>query len=1087
MVQWSVSRSGAARGLRRLVVPIGAVLAVVVGLLPGTPAGAAEADLGARLGRSAPEAAVSCWDIKQKDPSAGDGSYWLLTPTMKAPAQFYCDMTTDGGGWVLVGRGREGWRFSYNGQGRTDQVSSVVDGPDAFSTRTLAAPVIDGLLDGGRVDQLEDGIRLRRATDISGAARQEVRFRPTNTGRWVWTFDAERRVVNFSFDAVAGTGGQTRSFGLDQAYRRVLTSELKSHGYTAGWGFGNTVAGVNSAESYVWSSTTEVNALPFTQVFVRPRLTAETAPFAAVPDAGLSADAQSRLLSNLSEPTAWGVTGRANGLTSELNTEVQAFAQSGNRMIVGGNFRYVQRDQSGTGQVEQPYLAAFDVDTGAWLPDFRPVLDGQVKDLQVRPDGTVVAAGEFTTVNGSPAVGLVSLNPVTGATDGSFSVAMENRITGQTASVRTLDAEGPWLYLGGRFTHLAGGSRQTPVYARMAARVSLADGTPDPDWNPGFSGSVVDVDASPAGDRVYFAGYFSQANGVAAPNVAVVTTAAGAGLVPGLGSSSFSTTTKQYQQVIREVGDRVWHGGAEHMLFSYGRSQFNRLSGNITKNGGDFQTINEQSGVVYGGCHCGNWVYSDTYTWPNPGTGWTSADNIRFVGAWDAATGNLVPDFVPGLTGARGQGPWAMVTDSRGRMWIGGDFVKSQTTGERWQWVGGFVRYSERDSVSPTTPGALSGTDAEGTTTLRWGAASDSAGPVTYEVLRYDRVVAATWDTKVSLPTPDGAARYFVRSVDAAGNRSATTAVHTVDPAAVDTTAPQVTITSPTAGATVSGAQYVVVAATDEVDDGPDALSVEVRVDSGSWQRAAWDAATSRYRSSWDTATVANGDHTLQARATDGSANVGTTAATVVTVSNAVAAPPPAGNVLASWSSGADSFDISSGSPPVVEKGGSYGERLRWTQQPDERAYAGWDGSRLGAGSQDGTVRWITSFSAFPTWSFVVAQGLDNRTTQQWRIEVTPAGEVRIRNNANTVTGLSAGGLPLDTEVRFEAVRAGNTMTVSVFSPPSSTTPLLSATGAVGTNVNTVRIGNFLRTPTVPTYTVDEIVVTDRAQLVGAP
>lgn len=61
-----------------------------------------------RDGLSAATAAASCWDIKQRNPEAADGAYWLQTPAMDHPAQFFCDQTTDGGGWVMIGRGAKG-------------------------------------------------------------------------------------------------------------------------------------------------------------------------------------------------------------------------------------------------------------------------------------------------------------------------------------------------------------------------------------------------------------------------------------------------------------------------------------------------------------------------------------------------------------------------------------------------------------------------------------------------------------------------------------------------------------------------------------------------------------------------------------------------------------------------------------------------------------------------------------------------------------------------------------------------------------------------------------------------------------------
>ena len=112
-----------------------------------------------RDGLSAQTAAASCWEIKSNFPEKPDGIYWLQTPTLIVPQQFWCDQTTDGGGWVLVGRGREGWGFGYGGQGKSIDVTTPT-GQAAFAPRALAARTIDGLLDGGRVDALPDGIRL---------------------------------------------------------------------------------------------------------------------------------------------------------------------------------------------------------------------------------------------------------------------------------------------------------------------------------------------------------------------------------------------------------------------------------------------------------------------------------------------------------------------------------------------------------------------------------------------------------------------------------------------------------------------------------------------------------------------------------------------------------------------------------------------------------------------------------------------------------------------------------------------------------------------------------------------------------------
>ncbi|WP_166355372.1 fibrinogen-like YCDxxxxGGGW domain-containing protein [Phytoactinopolyspora limicola] len=725
-------------------------------------------------------AAASCWEIKQNTPSAQDGVYWLITPTLKAPEQFYCDMTTDGGGWVLIGRGREGWRNTYEGLGTTAQVRSVVNGPNAFQVRQLSSRVIDGLLDGGRVDQVPDGIRLRRAMNTGGTQWQEARFNFANRDRWVWTFPAEHRVGSFRFGTSTGSGGQTSSFGTNNQYNRVITTKTAAQGWTAGWAYGNQVSGTTSSTSYLWSNSIGTGqARPFTQMFLRPRLKLDDLDFPDVPDSGSPADELPGIIENGVLPTPWGVVGRANGSGSELATEVQDFAQIGDYVYVGGNFRWVQRNSSGAGRVEQSYLAAFHVDTGEWISGFRPTFNNQVNTLAVLPDGRLVAGGEFSQVNGQTARGMVALDPMTGATDPSWHVDMENRLTSGFLSVRSLSVKGDWLYAGGAFTHMSGGSVTSPIYARSGARFSVTDGSPDVNWNPNFDGTAVDVDASADGSRLYAAGYFGHSNGQPALRAAAVRTVSGAPLAEPAWTPTWSRPADRtnYQQAIREAGDRVWVGGAEHSVFSFSTATFERLSGNITKAGGDFQAMAVVDGVVYAGCHCDDWNYSNAFFWPGVGTDWTQADKIGWVSAWDQETGEIIPDFNPIMRTDRGHGAWGIFGDSNGTVWIGGDFTTAINQNGGNQWTGGFARFPARDTTAPAAPSSLSGQRIDNNTVrLTWGASSSSNAQ--YELMRDGQVIFVTSDTTIEVPSDLGDDdRFFVRAVDATGNRSASTSV----------------------------------------------------------------------------------------------------------------------------------------------------------------------------------------------------------------------------------------------------------------------------------------------------------------------
>ena len=764
-------------------------------------------------GLSQATAAGSCWEIKQSTPSAPSGVYWLITPALVAPEQFYCDQSTDGGGWVLVGRGRQGWKANYQGLGSAATLRNTITGPAAFAPAQLPALTVDGLLNKGAVSALADGVRLRRAGDRAGLTWQEVRFKLPNRSRWQWTFGAQHVVGAYSFAGAgssgSSTGGQTNSFGTDQATRRVNSQSPQSQGFLWGFAYGTStssaILGTNDPNSYIWSNTNNTSSgRPFTQMFLRPQLRRDTMFTGSIADAGTSKQEQRALPDSNATRTVWGVSGLADGIDTETHTEVQSFAQIGQTMFVGGNFKDVQKDAAGTGQVAQSYLAGFDVTTGEFLPGFQPTMNGQVKAVEALPDGRLAVGGEFSTVNGTAQPGLAILDPVTGNLSGQ-QVWVERRNGGGVPFVRGLDARGGNLYVAGGFTHL--------VHSAVAAstwnggRVDLSTGRPDTNWNPVINGTSVGVDVSSRNDRVYYAGYFTTVRGQSQTNVTALETAATAPLaLPGW-QAAFSTTVtnRQWQLDVQEVGDRLYYGGSQHNLFGYNRDDAYSgvKSGSITLSGGDIQTITANSDTVFAGCHCGDFNYQDAYTFPTP-TGFTQADAIDTFGAWDSATGNFLPAFNPTVKGRKGYGAWGMAHDSLGNLWVGGDYATSIRAGYVNQWSGGFIRYAPRDAQAPTTPTNLTATNLDLTTfRLTWNGSADTAGAPTYEVLEGNRVIATTTTTSAVVNRLSGTQRYFVRAVDVAGNRSASTAVLSVadigNPAPPAAPVVTGTATSPTA------------------------------------------------------------------------------------------------------------------------------------------------------------------------------------------------------------------------------------------------------------------------------------------------
>lgn len=758
---------------RALALVAGATAALLsVGVLP--PAANAAATLPAPDGLSAATAAASCWEVKVNKPSSPSGIYWLYTPALKVPEQFYCDQTTDGGGWVLIGRGLKDWSESNEGQGTPAEVRDTITGTAAFAPRQLSSTLIGALLNGTAVSSLPDGVRLRRALNTSGTSFQEGRLKyATPRVDWTWLFNSRQEAGTWQFGDARGSGGvfdNASGIGSGTGVNSLQLKTGKAQGWLVGFGYGSSAAGSTSASSFIYKSGTEY-ARPFTQVYLRPKLLSKDI-LTPLPDGGTPASAQPNLASSFASTTVWGVNGLGAAGSGIQNTEVSAFAEANGVVYVGGNFLNVQRDAAGTGKVQQSYLAAFSVDTGEWISSFRPTFDNQVKALAVLPDGRLAVGGEFSTVNGAAKNGLVVLN-AGGDIDPVFTGRLINAASSSAgkARVRSLDVQDGWLYVGGAFTHVTGGSYTSQTYSRSAARLSVGNGTPDKTWTTEFDGTVISLDAAARGDRVYFAGYF--ANNKAQPTLrAAALTADTGAVVPW--KVAFSEPTASYQQAVKEIGDRVWIGGSQHMFFSYNRNSMAELSTNITISGGDFQAIANDGDVIYAGCHCYQGNYSGARTWPTP-TGWSRASRIDATGAWSAADGSYLADFSPNFSTREGAGTWALLTDSTGKTWMGGDFTGARKSSTVAQWVGGFARFPRNDSSAPAAPSNLQAAATDTQVALSWTGSNDDSGSVTYQVLRDDRVVAVTTATSAMLPPAPADARYFVRAADKAGNVSAST------------------------------------------------------------------------------------------------------------------------------------------------------------------------------------------------------------------------------------------------------------------------------------------------------------------------
>jgi hypothetical protein len=395
---------------------------------------------------------------------------------------------------------------------------------------------------------------------------------------------------------------------------------------------------------------------------------------------------QSAFALGLTPDQTWSVKGK-----------VYSLAHLGGTVFAGGSFNRVT---SPTGQKRTALnLAAFDQQTGAWIPSFAPSVAstlGKVKvsALAVSNDGTTLyVGGQFDTVDGQSVSNFAAVDTTTGALD----VSVDIRASSAVDAILT----GPNLtYLGGAFTKINGQDR------RHLAAIN-ADGTLNGTWTPttdagncpsqyynsntcsnGGNGTVRSLAMSSDGQSVFIGGEYYYLNGTPRNCIGRVDAATGAlnlWAVPFTQIIDDASTHKpgpnmlwhilvtptrvyggfgrvpNYLQAFRldngDSGDRVWidwtPGNVESLAMS--------PDGTRLFVGGHFGT------AVLDYPACSTWIHGLMSV--NPTTGSINCDwlpTIRPFGGQSAPGSNIDP---PNYVGG-----WTMFVDGN-FLWLGGFFT----------------------------------------------------------------------------------------------------------------------------------------------------------------------------------------------------------------------------------------------------------------------------------------------------------------------------------------------------------------------------------------------------------------------------
>ncbi|MEC5180616.1 PKD domain-containing protein [Arthrobacter sp. CG_A4] len=202
--------------------------------------------------------------------------------------------------------------------------------------------------------------------------------------------------------------------------------------------------------------------------------------------------------------------------TPQINGVVWKTAVVGNTAYAVGSFTKARPSGSaaGSNEVIRNNAMAFNVATGAILP-WNPNLNAQARSVRLSPDSTkLYLGGDFTAVSGAARAKVAAFDVASGALDPNFKPVVNG-------PVRDLTVTNSAVFVGGSFGNAGAAVR------RNLASFTRATGAILP-WSPTTDDMVETLVAAPDGSRIVIGGRFQQLDGAPIVGIGAVDGASGA-------------------------------------------------------------------------------------------------------------------------------------------------------------------------------------------------------------------------------------------------------------------------------------------------------------------------------------------------------------------------------------------------------------------------------------------------------------------------------------------------------------------------------------------------------------------------------